>query len=81
MKIVRAKYGPTQPWKRVRDKTSGAARRAAERKVPATVKVSCVGDGVVVRDMVVGAVVISLVSFDMSALMVSRRNCRQPGSK
>lgn len=78
---MRAKYGPTQPWKRVRGRTSGAARRTTERIVPATVKVSYLGDGVAVRDMVVGAVVILLVSVDMSALMVSRRSCRQPGSK
>lgn len=46
-------------------------RRTAERSVPATVKVSYVGDGVAVRDMVVGAVVL-VVSVDMSALVVRR---------
>lgn len=65
----------------MRGRTSGAVRRTAERKVPATVKVSYVGDGVDVRDMVVGAVLVSVVSVDMSALVVSRRSCRQSGSK
>ena len=65
----------------MRGRTSGAVRRTAERKVPATVKMSYVGDGVAARDMVVGVVVVSVVSVDMSALLVSRRSCRQPGSK
>lgn len=66
----------------MRDRTSGVARRTPEEKAPATVKLSYTGDGVAVRDMVVGAVVVSVVSVDMSsALVVSRRSCRQSGSK